>query len=214
MFGYNSQNVSSYERRIAPKKKKRKYSIEGSNNANFNFGSSNESMNNNLSINIIDRVLDLSKYNKETGLYTLCRDWINATTSLNDSTRTNSEQNKNNHFSKNNMDNSQKLSNSTESYDDSLFYISKLPEPQKMKEPTIKSLNQNIQINIRGSEREDLNLIEALNLNDEMVQTHALLKLHVNRWKSVRKEWSKYYDKTNQPYRNSQDVLKSIYEDV
>ena len=37
----------------------------------------------NKTINIIDRVLDLSKYDSQTSVYTLSRDWINATTSLN-----------------------------------------------------------------------------------------------------------------------------------
>ena len=48
----------------------------------------------------------------------------------------------------------------------------------------------------------------------ELMQTHALLKLHVNRWRSCRKEWHKYTQHANARYKNSHDLLKSIFEDM
>ncbi len=93
MFSYNNgyldnfthSNVSTYDtRRNSPKKKKRKYSVDG---CNSNTNGTNNSQSTNFSISIIDRVLDLNKYDKNTGLYTLARDWINATTSISDSNK-------------------------------------------------------------------------------------------------------------------------------
>lgn len=198
----------------SPKKKKRKYSVD--NNAistNINQQSTSSSRfghhNSSLSINIIDRVLDLSKYNQKTGLYTLSRAWINATTSLNSDTTT---------FNHKSSDLINKNFSTSDNITDD-FYVTSLPEPDKQEtnnSDKIKKLNENIEVNIRSNEKADMDIIDSLSLSsdDYLMQTHALLKLHVNRWKSARKEWLNYYKKSNEAYKKSYNVLKGIYEDV
>lgn len=209
MFSYpnscmNPTSISQYvtTMRLSPKKKRRKYSNDGQHiNANSQCLSNNPTSNFNISI--IDRVLDLNKYDKTTGLYTLCRDWVNATTSINDSVKQTTDEN------------DEKMMEVDEVADS--YFITKLPEPIK-ENPlpiTIKDLNESIKVNIRVSEKSDLELIKALNVNeDETIQTHALLKLHMNRWKSARKEWVNFYAESNKPYKNSMDILNSILEDI
>lgn len=206
-------NSNDHDRKISPKKKKRKYNIDSvATNINVQqHNLNNQRSNNNLSINIIDRVLDLSKYDKNTGLYTLSRNWINATTSINDSKN-------NDHLINKNFTSSTRLSNEDNNDLDS-FYITSLPEPSVKDLNQIESINkinEDIEIDIRSSEKSDIDIINSLNLtsDDYLIQTHALLKLHVNRWKSARKEWLNYYKKTNEPFKSSYDILKSIYEDV
>lgn len=98
MYGFNQHHLSNFDRKsvLSPKKKKRKYSVDNNNTINnlslannssslsSNRANSESNTATNKTFNIIDRVLDLSKYNKDTGLYTLSRDWINATTSVNE----------------------------------------------------------------------------------------------------------------------------------
>lgn len=206
MYGFGNLERKSV---LSPKKKKRKYSVDNNNlstGANSSQSSNNKpnsaSLNANKTINIIDRVLDLSKYDRNTGLYTLSREWINATTSVSDKA------------------NSRKLStpmeveeSKTKSGQESSFYVTELPGPIKVENQICtKQVNENIKENIRSSEANDMDLIKSLNV-DEIMQTHALLKLHVNRWKQARKEWVNYYNNTNVPYKNSYDTLKSIYEE-
>ncbi|CAF0841037.1 unnamed protein product [Brachionus calyciflorus] len=186
----------------SPRKKRRKHSVD---NLNGNISPSGLSQNvsttqqnqNQTTINIIDRVLDLSKYDKDTGLYTLTRDWMNATTLVNDSKL----------LKKEFVQNDEPIRN------ENSYYINKLPEPNKDQETmSIDELNQDIKRNIKSSEKSDLDLIDSLNV-DEFMQTHALLKLHVNRWKQTRKKWLNYYSDSNRPYKNSYDCLKSIFEE-
>ena len=180
----------------SPKKKKRKHSVE--NTATTSPGSNRtNNVQTNTTINIIDRVLDLGKYDKETSLYTLSRDWMNATTLVSDSKPVKKEG----------------FINEETRKIDNPYYIYKLPEPIYDQEMlTIDQLNDDIKQNIRESERNDLELIKRLDV-DEYMQTHALLKLHVNRWKQARGKWSYYYEETNKPYKNSYDCLKSLFEE-
>lgn len=216
-------NLGNLDRKSvqSPKKKKRKYSVDGNANsfANPNASGVNQghqshhngsflhgnSASANQTINIIDRVIDLGKYDKNVGLYTLCRDWINATTSINPArSRSATNDSKNSPVDAN-----------TE--DENSYSITKLPEPVSSSKTTdleeITKLNEHIKNNIKCSESNDVELIKSLNV-DEVIQTHALLKLHVNRWKQSRKEWLNYYKKSNEPYKNSYDTLKSIFEDM
>lgn len=205
---YNNSLISNdYERKNSPRKKKRKYSIESGNSSSNIVSNSTSKTTQNLSINIIDRVLDLSKYKKNIGLYELSRNWINATTSINN--------NKNN----NNNDNLVNKSSINLMQQDS-SYVKSLPDPDcsiiiNNEKAKIQELNENIKLNIRSSEASDIELINSLSIkpDDYLIQTHALLKLHVNRFKAARKEWLNYYKKTNDAYKNSRDILKSIYED-
>ena len=78
---------------------------------------------------------------------------------------------------------------------------------------TIEQLNENIKVNIRSSEESDIELIKRLNVDDEL-EMHALLKLHVNRWKMAKQEWFNYYSIQSKPYENSYQKLKAIFEDI
>ncbi len=76
---------------MPPSKKRRKYTNEPSNidelliDNNSHDETSHQDSSNIFCLNIMDRVLDLNKYNEKTTLYSLCRDWINATASIADS---------------------------------------------------------------------------------------------------------------------------------
>lgn len=182
MFSYNdgchdyftNSSLSGCDtHRISPKKKKRKYSgdsfISNTNGTNISQGS-------NFSISIIDRVLDLNKYNQNTGLYTLARDWINATTSISDS-------NKKIKISDDNDDDKiMDIDLNGHKNEENSYFINKLPCPLIDKHtPSIDALNESIKLNIRSSESSDIDLIKTLNVNeDDSIQTHALLKLHVS----------------------------------
>ncbi len=153
--------------------------------------------------NIVDRVMDIGKYSKNTPLYTMCRDWMNASTTLNENPKQISPKQ---HESK---------------PSDNPNVVTSLPEPisslitsdESEYDIDIVQLNENIKVNIRSNEESDLDLIKKLNV-DEEIQTHALLKLHVNRWKLARREWFNYYNVKSKPYQNSYQTLKSIFEDI
>jgi hypothetical protein len=191
---------------MSPRKKKRKYSSD--NVASFssvNYFNSEEAANtpqkscNTKTANIIDRVLDLSKYNAETGMYTLTRDWMNANTIVNDKSKRTS------------LNSNEQMNTDDETESNS---ITKLPDPDATQTCiTIDQLNEEIGNEIRSGQANDMELIKSLNL-DEFMETHALLKLHVDRWKSCRRKWITYYEQTNKPYKNSNDLLKSIYEEM
>lgn len=134
------------------------------------------------------------------------RSWINAATSI--STDTNIKAIQSANKSNNNDLNSSESSNS--------YYITNLPQPLRQEIIiSVEDVNEKIKTNIRTSESFDMNIINSLNVSpDDLIQTHALLKLHVNRWKATRKEWIKYYKATNESYKNSYDLLKSIYEEI
>jgi hypothetical protein len=192
----------SNNRRIAPKKKKRKYSVDNTPNGSNPSASLSKRPNNNLSINIIDRVLDLSRYKSDTTLYALSRDWINATT------ETSAEHSA--------ADTSRLDTEPSMQKNDTFVY--QLPDPIKeekgSKEYMLTRLNGNLKM-IRDSEENDLELIKSLNVNedDSVTQTHALLRIHVNRWKNMRKEWTGFYQQSYEPYKNTTHLLRSIYED-
>jgi hypothetical protein len=161
------QEYSNNSRRSigSPKKKRRKYSNESLNVA-WNSNNSALSRNQTNNISIIDRVLDIDKYNRSTGLYSLCRDWINATTSVSDCNRTVS------------MD-TEEVEGGPEK--ERSYFVRELPRPEMDgTQATIGELNEAIGVNIRASQDSDLELIKALDVNhDQEIQTHALLKLHV-----------------------------------
>jgi hypothetical protein len=201
------------QKTLSPRKKKRKYS---SDNAVASFSNVKLTANDNGSLyiqsnpnsnssgketNITDRVLDLSKYTAETGLYTLTRDWMNANTAMAKRASLSSQQNE--------------LTN-TDDESESSNFITQLPDPDPAKVAaciTIEQLNQEIGKEIRSTQANDIELIRPLNL-DEFMGAHALLKLHVNRWKSCRRKWVNYYEQTNRAYKNSNDLFKSIYEEM
>ena len=199
----SASNIMSERRFISsPKKKKRKYNID--NNAsneceNSSCNNPNTARNNYLnngSINIIDRVLDLTKFSKNTTLYTLAREWLNASNQIKQKTQKP-------------QTNQQQLVNEDETY-----FVNKLPPPSSTQTDfSIEELNERLDRNVRSTARNDLELIETLNV-DDTIKSHALLKLNVNRWKLVRKEWLSYYAEKNRPYKESYDILKSIYEEI
>jgi len=218
MFSYNKEchdnftnsTISGYDtRRISPKKKKRKYSVDG---LSATQNGTNNSQSSNFSISIIDRVLDLNKYDQNTGLYKLARDWINATTSISDSNKKVKMSDDNHGDKLMDVD----IDMNGQKNEESSYFINNLPNPLvDEKKPSIAVLNENIKLNIRSSENSDIDLIKTLNINeDDSIQTHALLKLHMNRWKSARKEWINFYNETNRPYKNSLTILNSIIEDM
>lgn len=212
--GYNdnftNSTVSGYDvRRISPKKKKRKYSVDGLSAIQ---NETTNSQSSNFSISIIDRVLDLNKYDQNSGLYTLARDWINATTSISDSSKKTKMSDDTDGDKLMDVDhdlNGQKN-------EENSYFINKLPNPLCDEQKTsITALNENIKLSIRSSESTDIDLIKTLNIKeDDSIKTHALLKLHMNRWKSARKEWINFYKETNKPYKNSLAILNSIIEDM
>ena len=146
-------------------------------------------------VNIIDRVIDFSKYKEDTSLYSLCRDWTRATEKLN------SDMDKSSMASETEKDSSE---------------TNQLPipsEPPRDIGLEIAKLNETIQSKVRSSEDSDLDLIKVLNV-DETTEVHALLKLHVNRWKSSRKEWLRYYETSNERYKETRDKLKSMFKGI
>lgn len=92
-----------------------------------------------------------------------------------------------------------------------------LPDPSQNEEievnlKAIEELNSNLAEKVRSSQSDDMEIIKSLNVDDQL-QAHALLKLHVNRWKVARKEWARFYKDTNSRYKDSEDLLKAIYEE-
>ena len=179
-FNNSSFNHSHFKNfdRVSPKKKKRKYS------AGIHQHDSG-------SINIVDRVLDFSKYKPNTVLYVLCRDWMNATTSLN----TNYQR-----------PNKQSKQESTETFD--------LLNTNKSNKNSVKSLpapfdikNENVEIVKRKTF--DFNLNDFPLTSDD---SKELLKTNVTRWKNVRKESIDNFNAENARYKESYDILKNIYE--
>ncbi len=217
MFNYSGHtNIANLERRSvsSPKKKKRKYNIDSSNITtphNHPYVQCAAYSSTNKTISIIDRVLDISKYTKEDSLYKLCREWMNASTNINDSSVKTKTQYNSNLDEENEEDEAVVTSKSP-----TTEYVTKLPDPVKNNEnelDKINKINQYIQEEIRSTQEADLELIKRLNL-DEVIESHALLKLHVNRWKAVRKEWMNHYKETNKAYKESYDTLKGIFEDI
>lgn len=173
-FSTVSQYDNSSSRRSisSPRKKRRKYSNESLNGTSNGSGSGQchaLSRNQTNNISIIDRVLDLNKYDSNTGLYSLCRDWINATTSVSETNKVYQA------MEVEEMGTSETSKNSG-------YFIKELPEAAKdMDQPSICELNERIRVNIRSSQQSDMEVIKALNVSDDQeIQTHALLKLHVN----------------------------------
>ena len=168
------------------------------------------------SINIVDRVIDMSKYTKSTTLYTMCRDWTNASTSLTITNNLDSSSVATSPFKSTSPKQGEKKSSSQEAA--SAKDVIALPDPVLDENDdeyniSIEQLNENIRLNIRSSEESDIELIKRLNVDDEL-ETHALLKLHVNRWKMAKREWFNYYSVQSKPYENSYQTLKSIFEDI
>ena len=229
----NYNTVNKHDRLVSPKKKKRKYNTISPTNPNTTYkvdsflstaqnsssnkasqGSSMFRANSSLgrTVNVVDRVLDVNAYTKDTPLYTMCRDWIHATDTVSSDPSKQSSPSS----SASKQANAKLVENST--------FVTKLPDPvplNSLQDNTdsdeynvdIEQLNENIKTHIRSSEHTDLELIEKLNV-DEVIQSHALLKLHVNRWKAARREWFNYYAVQNRPYENSYHALKSIFEDI
>ena len=230
-----SLNFNTNDKSLSPKKKKRKYnymsptmissnietttttttpnkpitsdsfisticSMQKLSNSSFTRNNSNQSI---RSLNILDRVLDTSKYTANTTLYTMCRDWTNATGSINDSPNSSLKQQQ----------------PSPKQDKKSSQDVTVLPEPlcdddgDEFSNVTIEQLNENIKVNIRSSQESDIELIKRLNVDDELGM-HALLKLHVNRWKMAKREWFNYYSVQSKPYENSYQTLKAIFEDI
>jgi hypothetical protein len=217
MFNYSGHaNIVNLERRSvsSPKKKKRKYNIDSSNltsTHNHPYVQCAAYSSTNKTISIIDRVLDISKYKKEDSLYKLCREWMNASTNINDSSvKTKTPSNRN--IDEDNEEDEAAVTSKSSATE----FVTKLPDPVKDDESEsdkIKKLNQYIQEEIRSTQEADMELIKSLNL-DEVIESHALLKLHVNRWKASRKEWINHYKETNKAYKESYDTLKEIFEDI
>ena len=142
----------------------------------------------------------------------MCRDWIHATDTVSIDP------------SKQSSPSSSASKQANAKLADNSNAVTKLPDPIPLTSlqdsmdsdeynVDIEQLNENIKTHIRSSEHSDLELIEKLNV-DEVIQSHALLKLHVNRWKAARREWFNYYAVQNRPYENSYHALKSIFEDI
>jgi hypothetical protein len=210
-------NISNLERRSvsSPKKKKRKYNMDSSNltspqNHPYVYCAAYSSTN--KTISIIDRVLDISKYKKEDSLYKLCREWMNASTNINDTSIKTKNQSNQANMGEENEEEEEAVVTSKLPAD----YVTKLPDPIKDTESEldkIKKLNEHIQQEIRSTQEADMELINSLNLN-EVIESHALLKLHINRWRASRKEWMNHYRDTNKAYKESYDTLKGIFEDI
>lgn len=77
---------------------------------------------------------------------------------------------------------------------------------------TIEKLNKRLE-KIRQTQANDIDIVKSLNVDDQVIQAHALLKLHVNRWKIARKEWNSLYKQTNVRYSETENILKSIFEE-
>lgn len=78
----------------------------------------------------------------------------------------------------------------------------------------IVELNGKLAESVRETQANDLEIVKSLNVDDQVIQAHALLKLHVNRWKVVRNEWISLYNRSNGRYKESETVLKSIFEEL
>jgi hypothetical protein len=192
-----------HQKALSPRKKKRKYSSDN-NTASFatansfdmiGVGSAGSAARGHpkQTTSIVDRVIDLSKYDSKTGLYTLTRDWMDVPRTANPVSG---------------------QQTSTASTDDS--FVTSLPGPIRDETTaciTIEQLNAEIGKQIRSGQADDLELIKSLNLNEAM-ETRALCKLHVGRWKSCRRKWIDYYEQSNRAYKNSSDLLKSLYEEM
>ena len=226
MYNLTQQNQKTA---LSPRKKKRKYSSDNNNIHNtlaFSFtnfaekqirpnsvlssavrsSSSSIKQISNKPANIVDRVLDLSKYNTETGLYTLTRDWINASASVN-----NNKCETSNNSVETNISDPMNMES-----DNATGFITCLPDPEPLGDQDtleIDLLNEQIKKEIRVNQNADLEILDALNL-DDFSTSHALLKLHVDRWKQCRRKWISYYEQTNRPYKSSLDTLKSIFEEM
>jgi hypothetical protein len=180
---------------LSPKKKRRKYNSDNNNSPNESLtsvGSIMDLSENRHCIKLIDRTVNVGKYRNDAGLYELAREWLN---------------------SKDTFSDSDKVYNKIEQNDDGQF-VFKLPDPEPdlNAQLNIQVLNEKIKENIRSSEKNDLVIIEHLNQTDQTIQTHALLKLHLNRWRATRNQWIQFYNIKNKPYNNSLRELKSIYE--
>ena len=142
-------------------------------------------------VNLIDRVMDFKTYKVDTSLDCLCRDWARAT---------------------------EKLNTAIEAYQAPCKTATDAELPRPTEEPgdtgqEIAKLNETIRVKVRSSEKSDLDLIKVLSV-DEATEIHALLKLHVNRWKSSRKEWLRYYESANARYQDARQKLKTIFEGI
>lgn len=210
----------------SPRKKKRKYSIDNNLSASsstsigFNLVNSSISEAASRTVNIIDRILDFSKFSNadQADLYSLSRDWLRATNMEPRKkppplSATNNPEPMNIDSANNADEHSQSSTISSDAP------VTKLPEPVYTSQDVtcsaecIASLNENIAREIRASQEHDMELVDALN-GDQFVETHALLKLHVGRWKKARRKWIEFYHETNKPYQNSSVILKSIFEEM
>ena len=180
---FNQAYFKNFERVSisSPKKKKRKHSGDNQ-------------QNDGTSINIVDRVLDFSKYKSNTVLYTLCRDWINATTtSVSSSTGRFNKQSKND------------------------FNFDLTNDEISIKNKIIKSLPAPVADNKHESvARMEKKKVFSFNLNEFQngEQQAVLLRKNVEKWKNVRKESIKNFKAKNERYKESYDILKNIYENI
>lgn len=96
--------------------------------------------------------------------------------------------------------------------------ITKLPDPvegvtEKNSNSTIQKLNNRLEKTLRQTQINDIDIVNSLNVDDQVIQNHALLKLHVNRWKIARKEWNSLYKQSNARYSETEKILTSIFEE-
>jgi hypothetical protein len=240
MSFYEKRMPHSSSSTASPKKKRRKYSVDngggGSDNGHFlsaheqhstsTYLSGGGSHSNSLrTFTLIDRIVDIAKYKNNQSIYTMCRDWMNSSNIL--SKEKMLAANKTSPA----IDETDEEKSAAEGKTDSYFIYS-LPDKSTEdtddqsaqgegrgggaggEDPVVK-LNQSIKETIRCTEHDDLELIQSLNLDDDQcVKSHALLKLHVNRWKLARKEWMGFYRTSNRPYKKTTDVLRSIFEEI
>ena len=98
-------------------------------------------------------------------------------------------------------------------------YVYKLPDANDQEREVdinteVKELNEKLGETVRQRQANDLEIVKSLNVEDPVFQANALLKLHVDRWKTVRREWIQLYNRSNSRYKQSEDVLKSIFEEL
>lgn len=98
-------------------------------------------------------------------------------------------------------------------------YVYKLPDANDQEREVdinteVKELNDKLGETVRQRQANDLEIVKSLNVDDPVFQANALLKLHVDRWKTVRREWIQLYNRSNSRYKQSEDVLKSIFEEL
>lgn len=169
-------SFKNYDRTIminSPKKKKRKHS-------------SDNQQDEITSVHIIDRVIDFSKYNNNTDLYLLARDWMHASESIGAC-----------NFNRSNKS-SQFLTNDNNNNNQNVYSLPK---------PLIKAkLEPDLDDYCKKSFDFNLDQIECENEN--------LLKENLKKWKSVRNEQLNFVKKENERYKESFDLLKSIYENI